>query len=62
MMKYDQAKTQQVFDNKCWTLAALFHHLKDTKLIRKSEHYALQVTERTQHNSCAASVCPDVLM
>ncbi|KAJ9525828.1 hypothetical protein QJQ45_009297 [Haematococcus lacustris] len=36
----------QVFDNKLWTLAALFHHLKDTKLIRKSEHYALQVTER----------------
>ncbi|KAJ9514513.1 hypothetical protein QJQ45_016246 [Haematococcus lacustris] len=36
----------QVFDNKSWTLAALFHHLKDTKLIRKSEHYALQVTER----------------
>ncbi|MGQ3192921.1 hypothetical protein, partial [Neoaquamicrobium sediminum] len=70
MMKYDQAKTQQVkcalaamattppvippwaeietqmFDNKLWTLTALFHHLKDTKLIRKSEHYALQVTER----------------
>ncbi|KAJ9533205.1 hypothetical protein QJQ45_018313 [Haematococcus lacustris] len=36
----------QVFDNKLWTLTALFHHLKDTKLIRKSEHYALQVTER----------------
>ncbi|KAJ9534312.1 hypothetical protein QJQ45_007022 [Haematococcus lacustris] len=36
----------QVFDNKLWTLAALFHHLKDTKLIRKSEHYALQDTER----------------
>ncbi|KAL6749219.1 hypothetical protein V8C86DRAFT_1048319 [Haematococcus lacustris] len=36
----------QMFDNKLWTLTALFHHLKDTKLIRKSEHYALQVTER----------------
>ncbi|KAJ9530443.1 hypothetical protein QJQ45_005449 [Haematococcus lacustris] len=39
-----------MFNNKQWTLMALYHHLKDTKLVRKSENYALQITERVGSN------------